>query len=192
MNHHVFITGTGRAGTTFLMQLLTELGQDTGYKTSSEDIVAGEQNCGMERYLYLQEGAPYFIKSPYLIDKIPIAISRGWTIDYLIVPMRKLSASAESRRRVAELTGDIDSAGGLHGVRIPEHQENHLSKMTHTLFYYAAKYSIPVILLHFPRLVSDADYLYDVLKPILNSISFEGFVVAFKKISRPDLVHIPE
>ena len=28
---HVVITGTGRAGTTFLVELLTALGMDTGY-----------------------------------------------------------------------------------------------------------------------------------------------------------------
>ncbi len=37
--HKVIITGTGRAGTTFLVQLLTELGLDTGYtrRTWSRD-----------------------------------------------------------------------------------------------------------------------------------------------------------
>ena len=29
--HHIIISGTGRAGTTFLVQLLTELGLDTGF-----------------------------------------------------------------------------------------------------------------------------------------------------------------
>lgn len=29
--HHIIISGTGRAGTTFLVQLLTELELDTGF-----------------------------------------------------------------------------------------------------------------------------------------------------------------
>ena len=33
--HKVIITGTGRAGTTFLVQLLTEMGLDTGYTRAS-------------------------------------------------------------------------------------------------------------------------------------------------------------
>jgi len=192
MRNHIFITGTGRAGTTFLMRLLTELGQDTGYKNSSEDVVAGEQNCGMERYISLKAGTPYFVKSPYLVGRIPAAVAQGITIDRLIVPMRELSAAAESRRRVAKITGNIDSAGGLQGVREPEQQENHLAKMVHSLFYYAAKYSIPVLLLYFPRLVRDVDYLYESLKPVLKDVSKETFVVAFKKISQPELVHIQE
>ena len=32
--HKVIITGTGRAGTTFLMQLLTAIGLDTGFVSS--------------------------------------------------------------------------------------------------------------------------------------------------------------
>ena len=33
--HHVIITGTGRAGTTFLMELLTNLGLDTGFNSGN-------------------------------------------------------------------------------------------------------------------------------------------------------------
>jgi hypothetical protein len=35
--HHAVITGTGRAGTTFLVDLLTHLGLDTGYSTNTLD-----------------------------------------------------------------------------------------------------------------------------------------------------------
>ena len=37
--HHVIITGTGRSGTTLLIQLLTELGLDTGFASKEGEIV---------------------------------------------------------------------------------------------------------------------------------------------------------
>ena len=52
--HKLVITGTGRAGTTFLVQLLTELGLDTGYAPGggSEDYY---EHCsaGMEQGMHL-------------------------------------------------------------------------------------------------------------------------------------------
>jgi hypothetical protein len=63
---HVIISGTGRAGTTFLVQLLTELGLDTGLTDSHTDIF---ENCnaGMEKDLR-EPDAPYIVKSPFLCD----------------------------------------------------------------------------------------------------------------------------
>jgi hypothetical protein len=45
--HHVIISGTGRAGTTFLGQLLTALKLDTGFYNPFADIDP-ISNAGME------------------------------------------------------------------------------------------------------------------------------------------------
>lgn len=37
---HIVITGTGRSGTTFLIELLTQLGLETGFNASDIDIVS--------------------------------------------------------------------------------------------------------------------------------------------------------
>jgi hypothetical protein len=46
--HHVIISGTGRAGTTFLVQLLTALSLDTGFKPGTTPVFA-HCNAGMEQ-----------------------------------------------------------------------------------------------------------------------------------------------
>ena len=64
--HHLIISGTGRAGTTFLVQLLTELGLDTGFKDAFSEFHAN-CNAGMEWNLR-REDAPYVVKSPELCE----------------------------------------------------------------------------------------------------------------------------
>jgi hypothetical protein len=59
--HHVIISGTGRAGTTFLVQLLTELGLDTGFPDAHSQIFPN-CNAGME-YDIRDPKAPYIVKS---------------------------------------------------------------------------------------------------------------------------------
>jgi len=47
MDSHVLITGTGRAGTSLLVQILTELGLDTGFKKGVK--LDAKSNAGLER-----------------------------------------------------------------------------------------------------------------------------------------------
>ena len=66
--HHIIIAGTGRAGTTFLVQLFTELGLDTGF--SKEDFLTKIDpisHGGLERSLddANYEKLPRVIKSPF-------------------------------------------------------------------------------------------------------------------------------
>ena len=60
--NHIIISGTGRVGTTFLVQLFTALGLDTGFSDLASDVFA---NChaGME-WDIRHPDAPYIIKKP--------------------------------------------------------------------------------------------------------------------------------
>jgi hypothetical protein len=62
VNHHCLISGTGRAGTTFLVVLLTRLGLDTGFaeETMMIDEIA---RAGLE-HAFIEPTSPYLIKSP--------------------------------------------------------------------------------------------------------------------------------
>jgi hypothetical protein len=73
-NGRIIITGTGRAGTTFLVQLFSELGFDTGY--SAEEAmraVDGISRAGLEKPL-VDESNPYVIKSPWFADQLAEAL----------------------------------------------------------------------------------------------------------------------
>jgi len=64
LRRHVVISGTGRAGTTFLVALLTNLGFDTGFPEKEIERLKSETaRAGLEHYIR-EEGSPYIIKSP--------------------------------------------------------------------------------------------------------------------------------
>lgn len=191
-SHHIVISGTGRAGTTFLIQLMTALGMDTGF-SNSEDGIFPNCNAGMER-LPNQKNAPYIVKSPHLCDSLDTIVSAGTVVvDHLIVPVRDLYSAAESRRRVSRNTNPGDFGGkvpgGLWSTDNPEHQELVLAQKLYALIYAATKHDIPVTLLLFPRLVQDGDYLYGKLAFLFADIARDCFERAFRKIRRLDLVH---
>src|SRR2546426_1129889 len=97
--HHIIISGTGRAGTTFLVHLFTELGFDTGFTDCTSAI---DPNCngGME-WDIRDPHAPYIIKSPWLCDYLDEVLESGqYIIDHAIIPTRDLYSAAESRRDV--------------------------------------------------------------------------------------------
>lgn len=193
--HHLIISGTGRAGTTFLVQLFTELGLDTGFKNPQEGIY---ENCnaGMEFMNLGDPQAPYIVKSPCFCDSLDAVMESGRVvIDHAIVPMRDLFSAAESRRLVSRITPSDaypslpDVPGGLWHVRNPEEQEQALALQLYKLIFTLAKHSIPLTLLHFPRFVQEPEYLYQRLGFLLDDVPFSRFRRAFQRVSRPELVH---
>src|ERR1017187_10331562 len=101
--HHLLISGTGRAGTTFLVQLFTELGLDTGFASATDGMHQG-CNAGMEWQLedIFKKSAPYVVKAPILAERIhEVLEAPGIVVDFMIIPIRELHAAAESRREVS-------------------------------------------------------------------------------------------
>lgn len=189
--HHLLISGTGRAGTTFLVQLFTQLGLQTGFR-DSQDGIHSECNAGMEWPVedIFKKSAPYVVKSPGISEHIErILTAPGVVIDFMIIPIRDLYASAESRRANARRAGNPKTAGGLWLTKKPRQQETALAVQFHHLVHTLTKHDVPVIWLHFPRLVKDEKYLYGKLKPALNDTDFTTFSQAFQAVSQPQLVH---
>jgi hypothetical protein len=189
--HHLLISGTGRAGTTFLVQLMTELGLDTGF-LNSKDGMHPDCNAGMEWPLeeICKHTAPYVVKSPVDNKKISQVLETpGVVIDFMIIPVRDLYAAAESRRANAKRAGNAKTAGGLLLTKNPGQQETVLAVQFYHLVHVLAKHDVPMIWLHFPRLVKEEEYLYGKLKPALPGTDFSAFTRAFQAVSQPELVH---
>jgi hypothetical protein len=192
--HHVIISGTGRAGTTFLVQLLTALGQDTGYRDFS--AVAPSCDGGMESNLRSPD-APYFVKDPWLCDSLADILRDGnVVIDRAFVPVRDLYAAAESRRDVSRRTGpEVYAAfgpvvpGGCWPSVLQEEQEIVLARKFYQLLETLAEYDVPTTLLHFPRLATDPAYLYRKLGRYLPNIGYHQFERTFRETSRPEKIH---
>ena len=68
MKEHILITGTGRAGTTFLVELLTNLGLETGFDSST---IATKKNkiarAGLE-HTFKNSNCPYVVKDPNFFE----------------------------------------------------------------------------------------------------------------------------
>jgi hypothetical protein len=190
--HHVIISGTGRAGTTFLVRLLGELGLDIGYSDPQAEVFT---NCdaGLEWNIG-DPGAPYVVKSPMLCDVIDGLVSSGkLVVDHALVPVRNLYAAAESRRDVSRRSDPAAHGpvvpGGLWPGSTPERQEAFLAQRLYALIEALARHDVPTTLLHFPRLATDADYLRGKLAPVTGEVPVDAFRRAFAAVSRPELIH---
>lgn len=192
IKHHLIISGAGRAGTTFLVQLFTALSLDTGF-TDSASGVNLNCNAGME-WDIRHPDAPYIIKSPWLCDYLDDLLeARRIIIDHAIIPVRDLYSAAESRRDVTRRTDKSLYPGGIPGglwhTDKPEQQETVLVNQLYKIIYTIAKRDIPVTLLYFPRLAHNPEYLYGKIEFALKGISYERFLEAYRQVVQPEMVH---
>ena len=189
---HVIISGTGRAGTTALVQLLTDLGLDTGFTDLSSGLFEFA-SAGMSLDIRRPD-APYIIKSPWLCDYLDEVLQGGDVIiDHAIVPVRDLYSAAESRRVVTEKADRSiypdRVPGGLWHTEDPARQEAVLAGQLYKLVYAIAKHEIPLTLLHFPKFICDPEYLYKQILFVLKDVDYDSFLRAFRRVMRPGLVH---
>lgn len=204
---HVVITGIGRCGTTFLVELLTRLGLDTGF--SESELVAKkhtEARAGLEKDVR-DEDAPYVVKSPLFCNYAEKVFMRDdIIIDHIFIPMRNLAAAAESRRYVTKLyysklrlmeklkyklTRHIEFPGGLWhtGSLRTGRQEKVLLMRLYDLLLPASDTNVPITLMRYPRITNDWFYLFKKLQPILRDIDADSFKAIYDSVVRPELVH---
>lgn len=189
---HVIISGTGRAGTTFLIQLLTYLGFDTGFKDINSHI---HPNCnaGME-WDIRQPDAPYVVKSPWLCDYLDDVLQSGEVaIEHAYIPIRDLFSAAQSRIDVEKRTDRAfypeGIPGGLWHTDTPDTQESILEHQLYKLIHTVTKHDVPMTLLHFPRLINDPEYLFRKMTAVLAGTPYGVFIAAFREVAHPELVH---
>ena len=154
----VLITGTGRAGTTLLVQVLTDLGLDTGF--SPDAPVDERARAGLERRLDDPDG-PRIVKSPNVVRRLDEILAAGTvTIEHAIIPIRDLHVAAASRVRTTRYGSDLATHGGLLGTRYATRQAESLAMHEHELMLTLARHEIPHTLLEFPRFATDWEYTH--------------------------------
>ena len=213
--HHVVITGTGRSGTTFLVELLTNLGLDTGFSPENTSQLKDEvAHAGLERNID-DKDCPYIIKNPGFCDQAKDVLQRNdIIIDHIYVPMRDLHAAAESRRRVTRMnlsregaktrmkrqwlqlcygkqsfTDKIYDGGIIPGPKTKKKQEEILFDRLYNLLLAASNSEVPVTFMHYPRITKDCSYLYAKLEGLLPDITYEYFRLTFASTVRTELIH---
>jgi hypothetical protein len=208
---HLIIAGTGRAGTTFLVRYLSELGLDTHLTRHGAAARFDElAQAGLEDFPFGPDAKnlPYVIKNPMLYEFIDQMIAdETIVIDGVIIPMRDLQEATESRaileRRAMYASmpwlGSMDkpweTAGNVPGGLI--HSLNAMDEARllatgfHLLIERLVRAGIPFVLIDFPRIVNDADYLYDQLATVVPSMpDREGANAAHGRIARPELIRV--
>ena len=189
---HIVISGTGRAGTTFLVQLLTHLGLNTGFDTDKMEVHPIAR-AGLELDIR-DENAPYIVKSPSLCDSLEDVLASSVRIEHAIIPVREFEAAAASRAHVQKLTtGNADGKdevnGGLWGTDEAYNQVSVLRFKFTKLIEVLVRHDIPMTFLAYPQFFNDPDYLYEKLTFLLGNIDLASFRTAFDRIVRPEWIH---
>jgi len=90
MRKHILITGTGRAGTSFLIELCTNLGLETGF--NAKDLNNKNKSlgrAGLEKDIRDDE-CPYIVKNPWFCDYADEVFAReDILIEHIFIPISK-------------------------------------------------------------------------------------------------------
>lgn len=184
--HHLCIAGTGRAGTSFLVRYLAEVGLQTHLAIHDEPAWYDDANAGLEDLPVpgLEAHLPYVIKSPWLSEFLHNVLDNpNIEVDCVVIPMRDLIEAATSRI-VLELqaihkvqpwlldsghtpeTWGLTPGGAVFSLN-PLDQGRLLATSFFQLVERLVRADIPILFLSFPRLVEDRQYLFDKLRPFL-------------------------
>jgi hypothetical protein len=192
------IAGTGRAGTSFLVQFLDACGLETGLEESEWDERA---RAGGERVLDPDAELPYVVKDPWLWTYCRSVDLDRLTIDALLVPVRDLTSAAASRvlqeRVTLAETPWVDrpvhggaTGGVIYSLSIAD-QARILAVGFHDLLHWAVSNDIPTVLLDFPRIVEDREYLVSSLWPFLDGrVDRDAALAAFDRVADAGAVRV--
>jgi hypothetical protein len=208
---HLFIAGTGRAGTSFVVRFLAELGLDTHLRRHADKPYWDESaNAGLEDWpVFRAAGAlPYVVKSPWLYQCIDTVLAdRRVVLDGVIIPVRDLAEAVSSRcimehqalhRRAPwnEDTGTAaetwgSAAGGVIFSLNPIDQGRLLAVGFHHLVQRLVSANVPVYLLDFPRMIDDPAYLIERLRPMLPpDLDDQVAIAAHRRTAQSDNVRV--
>jgi hypothetical protein len=195
----VFITGPGRSGTTFLIQLFTRLGYNTGLEPYNEGYEA-ECRAGCEvgpeteiegtpdeiRQAFIS--APHIIKGPVWAYLLKYFVKNDLVeVEHVFMPLRDLTVATYSRLSVGLdflLDKDFIETPGAH---VEERQENILALLVGKVVEVCYLYDVPLTLMRFPQLVEDADYCFRKVTEF-DEINRKRFDAEFERLAQPSQI----
>jgi hypothetical protein len=206
---HLVIAGTGRAGTSFLVRFLTELGLDTHISHFGDGSWDEAAQAGLENGFWdTSSQLPYVVKSPWAYQFIDETLANASVeIEAAIIPIRNLMDAAASRTIIelrdihhrAPWMAGINktwtdwghTAGGAVFSLNPVDQARVLALGFHYLVERLVAADVPVVFITFPRLVEEPEYLFNKLKPFLPvTLTLEEALRSHYRIADPDLVRV--
>lgn len=195
-----YITGPTQSGTTFIVVLLYRLGIDTGFNRKHVDYCTGNNIGGLEfmahpntrRRSYEGDypivvkapiGTAVFLKETTHDPAIKQAKDQGWwdALEHVFVTSRDAGVNATAR---------VERVGGSFSATFSSAYEYNLAFNAFIVDYLdTVLKGKPHTKLEFPRLVEDAEYTFNNLKPMLEGIDYATFKRAFDRLSDVELVH---
>jgi hypothetical protein len=184
----ILVAGTGRAGTTLLIDVFTELGLDTGFRKGAGTRLDPRARAGLERSIFAAD-APRIVKNPGLSTKLRTILEEGSVqIDHVIVPVRELDVAVASRVRVSGYGRQHGVRGGMIGAKRPRSQRAYLAEVFYDLVWALAEFDVPHTFLAFPRFATDASYTYDKLRWLLDDVSPEQLAATLADRVDPSII----
>jgi hypothetical protein len=186
VRHHLLIAGTGRAGTSVLVRLLTECGLSTELSLNPKAAFHVSAKAGAETFPLAPGDHPYVVKSPWAYEYIQQLLDAPHIhVDEILIPIRRLSEAASSRiiqefkqqhNALPDLS-DMENTwtdwaatpGGVIYSLEPIDQARILAHGLHILIENAEAREVPYRFLSFPRFLEDPAYLYRRIKHVLRS-----------------------
>jgi hypothetical protein len=174
----IFITGTGRCGTTFLIKIFSFLEFNTGFNRNNyKNFIYSNCNSGME--IDYKEKF-YIIKDPNIICKIKdILEDTSIKIKTVVIPLRDLKLSALSR------VNNNNKSGGLWNAYDEASQIQYYKDIITNYIFLMTKHNINTIFIDFDKMISDKKYLFNKIKSILDEkkIDFDTFCNVYDEVS---------
>ena len=200
---HILIGGTGRAGTTLLVQYFTALGFDTGFSLERalsrvDDISRSGLEHPYKKGKAVGRRLAYVAKSPNYGQNLHDDLASGeLVVKHCIIPVRELSAAAESRRHVTRQaiasgkTGERQKGGVVGGPGADKRQEKILAVQFHRLVHTMLTFDVPIHFLKFPEFAKGQQDLYAALGPIMSEhgVTREESDQALGLVLRPDFIN---
>jgi hypothetical protein len=175
-------TGTGRAGSTLVMRLLTDLGFDTGYASPYEEH---NYEWKIRGQYARKETQPRIIKNSGLcLDLLNRIDTWDWEVGHVYVIIRDYKDVANHKfyNRHPEEEGSAKQEW---------YNEEYITKAERyvgSLMWQLISEDISHSFLVFPRIVTDPWYFYDNCA-LLQEVSYETFKAGFDKIADTNKVH---
>ena len=209
---HLLIAGPGRAGTSFLVEYLDKLGLETeiarsGYRSWHERARAGLETRPM---VTSAKRWPYVIKTPWAFEFIDQLLAQNdVALDAVFIPVRDLVQAAASRvivercaiyenapwmaRLESVWESWAETPGGVVYSLNALDQARILAIGFQRLVQRLVEVDVPIILLAFPRLVQDSEYLFRKIREFLPAhVTRETAEAAHRAVARPDLVRVTD
>lgn len=185
----IVITGTGRAGTTLLVQVLDALGLDTGLNDGKLTPYGLGVRAGLECRVDDPDG-PTVVKDMTLGFRMRTVLEAGSVeIGHVVIPTRRLDVATASRVRASGYGRLPFGRGTLVGTFRATDQREVLVAMRAEILGALADFEVPHTEVEFPRFATDAEYTHDVLGFLAPTATIDDFRAALQSCVRPEMIH---